>query len=221
MAKQHEKPQPVARARNADATRTAILASARRAFARAGYDGAGLREIAAAAGVTAMMVHRYFGSKEQLFAAVIAGIMTTPIILTEENLASPALAAALAAGLVEQTQSGATPLDGFRIMLHSASSPQAADIGRVQIEQHYHRKLTAALRGDLAAERAAVVLALVAGVQVMRQMLALPALADASPAALIRILTPIFQQLVDGPRREARRRRRERRRSDPSSRRRA
>ena len=63
---------PPARRRNAAATREAILASARRAFARAGYDGAGVREIAAGAGVTAMLVNRYFGSKEQLFAEAIA-----------------------------------------------------------------------------------------------------------------------------------------------------
>src|SRR6186997_1742538 len=106
---------PPARRRNAAATRRAILTSARRAFARAGYDGAGLREIAADAGVTAMMVNRYFGSKEQLFAAVIAEVMTAPIILTQENLASSALGEALAAGLVNQTQAGATPLDGFLI----------------------------------------------------------------------------------------------------------
>ena len=197
MAKKRPAP---ARPRNADATRTAILTSARRAFARAGYDGAGLREIAADAGVTAMMVNRYFGSKEQLFAAVIAEVMTTPIILTAESLASPALGQALAAGLVNQTQAGATPLDGFLIMMHSASSPRAAEIGRAQIEQHYHRTLTAALRGDLAAQRAALVLSLVAGVQVMRQMIGLSALADAKPAALIRVLAPIFQQLVDGER---------------------
>ena len=60
------------RPRNAAATREAILNSARAAFARAGYDGAGVREIAAGAGVTAMLVNRYFGSKEQLFAEVIA-----------------------------------------------------------------------------------------------------------------------------------------------------
>ncbi len=42
------------RQRNAAATREAILQSARRAFAKAGYDGAGVREIASGAGVTAM-----------------------------------------------------------------------------------------------------------------------------------------------------------------------
>ena len=81
------------------------------------------------------------------------------------------------------------------------ANPQAAAIGRTEIERHYHRRLTAALRGDLAPQRAALVLAIVAGVQVMRQTLALPALAQAPSAALVTILTPIFQQLVDGPRR--------------------
>src|SRR5712672_567507 len=61
--------QPVRR-RDAGATREAILASARLAFIRSGYDGAGVREIAEGAGVTAMLVNRYFGSKERLFADV-------------------------------------------------------------------------------------------------------------------------------------------------------
>src|SRR5204863_9535 len=114
------------------------------------------------------------------------------------NLASPALGEALAVGLVHQTAAGATPLDGFLIMMHSASSPRSAGIGRTQIEKHYHRMLTKALDGDLAPQRAALILALVAGVQVMRQVIGVSSLAAAPPAALIRILTPIFQQLVDG-----------------------
>jgi AcrR family transcriptional regulator len=184
------------RRRNAAATRAAILVSAREAFARSGYDGAGVREIAGGAGVTAMLVNRYFGSKERLFAEVLADTMATPDILTGDNLASPDLGATIAATLVEITKAGATPLDGFRIMLSSASSERAAEIGREEIEAHYHRTLTEALSGDLAAQRAAIVLAIVAGVQVMRQMIALPALADADPADLRAILAPIFRQLI-------------------------
>src|SRR5262245_50498090 len=131
---------PRPRPRNAAATREAILASARTAFARAGYDGAGLREIGAGAGVTAMMVNRYFGSKEELFAEVVAGIMATPLILTEGNLKSASLGHALAAGVVQQTRSGASTLDGFLILMHSASSSRAASIARTQIEHHYHQQ---------------------------------------------------------------------------------
>jgi AcrR family transcriptional regulator len=77
---------PAPRRRDAAATRAAILESAHRAFVRAGYDGAGVREIAHGAGVTAMLVNRYFGSKEQLFAEVIARAMTSPTILTDRTL---------------------------------------------------------------------------------------------------------------------------------------
>jgi hypothetical protein len=41
-------------------------------------------------------------------------------------------------------------------------------------------------------------LSLVAGFQVMRQMVGLSALAEAEPAALIKLLAPLFQQLIDG-----------------------
>ncbi|MDR6874457.1 AcrR family transcriptional regulator [Bosea sp. BE125] len=187
-----------ARRRNAAATREAILASARQAFARAGYDGAGVREIAAGAGVTAMLVNRYFGSKEQLFAEVIAATMAAPTILTAENLKSPKLGETIAAILVDITKSGDTPLEGFLIMLHSASSQRAAEIGREQIENGHQKVLAAALRGALAPQRAALVLSLVAGFQVMRQMVGLSALAEADPADLVKILAPIFQQLVAG-----------------------
>jgi AcrR family transcriptional regulator len=187
-----------ARRRNAAATREAILASAREAFARVGYDGAGVREIAAGAGVTAMLVNRYFGSKEQLFAEVIAATMANPAILTQQNLKSSKLGETIAATLVNITKAGDTPLEGFLIMLHSASSKRAAEIGREQIKHGHQKALTAALSGDLAPQRAALVLSIVAGFQVMRQMIGLPALADAEPATLVKLLAPVFQQLIEG-----------------------
>jgi AcrR family transcriptional regulator len=187
-----------ARRRNANATRLAILASARQAFAQAGYEGAGVREIARGAGVTAMLVNRYFGSKEQLFAEVIAQAMTTPIILSAENLASATPGWDFASALVKITQTAATPLDGFLIMLRSASSERAAEIGRAQIEKHYQKVLSNALHGELAAQRAAIVLSLVAGFQVMRQMVGLSALSKTKPEALVKILAPLFEQLIRG-----------------------
>jgi AcrR family transcriptional regulator len=183
------------RRRDAAATRAAILASARRSFAEAGYDGAGVRQIAQGAGVTAMLVNRYFGSKEQLFAEVVADIMTRPILLTQERLASARGDDELAEALVGLTAAGGEPLDGFRIMCRSAASAAAAAIGRKQIEAHYHRALTSILRGPHAAERAALLLSVVAGVQIMRQMIGLTALAECPPNILADILRPVIQQL--------------------------
>jgi len=86
-----------------------------------------VREIARGAGVTAMLVNRYFGSKERLFAEVVAETMRTPVILTEEFVSSGMPGDAFASALVELTEPGATPLDGFLIMVHSASSKRAAE----------------------------------------------------------------------------------------------
>ena len=52
-------------------TRDRILASARELFARNGIDRTSVRAIAAAAGVDSALVHHYFGTKQQLFAAAI------------------------------------------------------------------------------------------------------------------------------------------------------
>jgi AcrR family transcriptional regulator len=52
-------------------TRQRILASARELFAHNGIDRTSIRAVAAGAGVDAALVHHYFGTKQQLFAAAI------------------------------------------------------------------------------------------------------------------------------------------------------
>jgi AcrR family transcriptional regulator len=52
-------------------TRERILNSARELFARNGLKNTSIRSVAAAAGVDSALVHHYFGTKEQLFAAAI------------------------------------------------------------------------------------------------------------------------------------------------------
>ncbi len=52
-------------------TRDRILISSRELFARNGIKNTSIRSVAAAAGVDSALVHHYFGTKEQLFAAAI------------------------------------------------------------------------------------------------------------------------------------------------------
>jgi AcrR family transcriptional regulator len=59
------------RPRGASDTRDRILANARELFARNGIGNTSIRSIAAAADVDAALVHHYFGTKEQLFAAAV------------------------------------------------------------------------------------------------------------------------------------------------------
>jgi AcrR family transcriptional regulator len=185
-----------ARKRDATATREAILAAAREAFAATGYDGAGVREIAAKASVTAMMVNHYFGSKELLFAEALASTLANPAIVTDDVLASPTLAQSLANALVAGTQSHNAPLDGFLSLIKSAANPRAAEIGREQIERFQQRHVAEAIKGEPAAQRAAIALSLIAGFQLMRQMIGLRALVDAESDQLAGILTPVFELII-------------------------
>jgi len=52
-------------------TRERIRTSARELFAQSGIDKTSIRAIAAAAGVDPALVHHYYGTKQQLFAAAI------------------------------------------------------------------------------------------------------------------------------------------------------
>ena len=52
-------------------TRTAIFTAAAAAFAERGFDGTGVDEIAASAGVNKAMIYYHFGSKRKLYAAVL------------------------------------------------------------------------------------------------------------------------------------------------------
>jgi len=147
---------------------------------------------------TPVLINRYFGSKERLFAEVLAKANEHPIIATQETLYSPKRAETIARPLVQVTAPDATALDGFLIMLRSFSSERAVEIARDVIEAHHQRNVTTALSGNLAPQRAALLLALVAGVQIMRQMIGLTALSTATDEELESLLKPLIERLMDG-----------------------
>ena len=132
------------RAKNAAATREAILHSALAAFSRHGYDGIGVREIAQAAGVTGVLVNRYFGSKEELFAAAVELAFADGSMFEGE---SSMLAQRLAAKVINKTEKDVEPSDSFLLLLRSAPNPRAAEILRDSIARHFERPLQASLRG--------------------------------------------------------------------------
>lgn len=63
----------------------AILHGAAEAFARAGYAGTSMEDIAAASGITKLIVYRHFDSKETLYRAVLQRVFDR---LAEEFLAA-------------------------------------------------------------------------------------------------------------------------------------
>ena len=99
-------------------TRDRILVNARELFARNGIGNTSIRSIAAAAGVDSALVHHYFGTKQQLFAAaihipidpelVLSAVRDTPIEelgLALSSLLLPLWDSEIGAGLVATLRS--------------------------------------------------------------------------------------------------------------------
>jgi len=68
--------------RDREATRTRLLERSRLRFARDGYDGTSVRDVAGDVGVDPALVFRYFGSKSALFTEAMAG-STSPVVLPD------------------------------------------------------------------------------------------------------------------------------------------
>lgn len=62
-----------------DERRAQLLAAARRLYAQRRYDDVSLEELAAAAGVARGLLHHYFGSKRELFLAVMTDSVRLPV----------------------------------------------------------------------------------------------------------------------------------------------
>jgi AcrR family transcriptional regulator len=182
------------RPRNAAKTRADILASALRAFARHGYDGVGVRDIARDAGVTAMLINRYFGSKEQLFAEVVDAAFAPPVFFDGNP---QTLAHDVASNLIALTAPGAEQLGRFPIMLRSVSNPRAAEIVRDALARHVGRRLAAQLPEPDRPIRTELILSVIAGVWLLRSVIQTPGLEEANPERLTDAVSEIIQTIID------------------------
>lgn len=174
------------------ATRRALLAGARRLFSQHGYDYVGVREIAATAGVNAALVNRYFGSKLGLFTEVVADSFTIGDLVVGER---STLGDRLARYLVRPRRAG---FDPTLVLLRSAASPEAGPVLREALAEQVARPLAEWLGGDDAGERAGLVVAVLFGFALTRDVLGVGPLAEGDRERLAEHLGPVFQRLIDG-----------------------
>jgi AcrR family transcriptional regulator len=180
------------RARNAVATKNAILQAAKCRFAREGYDGASLREIAADARVDAALISRYFGSKDELFTEVL-NLSKDPSDLFEGDMSE--FGARVATKLLDDPQDG-SEMDILLIMLRSASSPNAAEPLRRAMSSRFHDPFAAWLGGPDAAVRARLAGDIIMGVAISRAISESHDLDEAGLNVLRRRLAAVLQAAV-------------------------
>ena len=179
------------RPRNASQTRADILSAARRRFGAEGYERTTLRAVAADVGVDAALVIRYFGSKQDLFAAAADFAIELPDLSSVDPDE--------VAGILLPRFFAVWEDETFVALLRAAMTSQvAADtLRRVFAEQVAPKLITAT--PDNPVQRIGLMGAFVIGLATTRYVLANPPVANLSRDELSRWAAPVIRQLLVGP----------------------
>lgn len=187
-----------AQPRNAERTRARILAAAADRFARDGYEQVGVRDIAADAGVDAALVCRYFGSKEDLFAQVVAGAGRDPMEILAGGRAGFGERAARAL-LRPDGDSAAKGMDFIKLAIRSAASPTARRLVRQRLDEVFMTPFAAWAGGEDGRARARLVASVLMGAAVVRGVLSDSAEPEAERDDAVARLAGVLQSIVDAP----------------------
>jgi AcrR family transcriptional regulator len=177
--------------RGSEATKAAILEAARERFAADGYERATIRTIAADAAIDPALVMRYFGTKEQLFAAAASFDLRLPnlAMVPRKNVG-----AALVGHFVDRWEND----DTLKALLRAAASnPDAAARFRTIFTTQLVPAMGRLFRSrTTAATRAGLVASQMLGLAMTRYLLRLSPVVALDRAALVRWLGPSIQRYL-------------------------
>jgi AcrR family transcriptional regulator len=181
-----------ARKRDSAASKSALLDAAAEIFAERGYERATVRDIVSQAGVNQALLFRYFGSKEALFAAVVA--RTGRDQLAESPPAE--LFARILRTILDKDRA-ADPDHVLRIMLRSSGEDVAATSIRRQLGDDYVQALADLSDSPDADLRAHLVLAWIVGIDLLRSVAASQPLAGADIEQVVQCVLPAVRTLLE------------------------
>lgn len=173
----------------AETTRERILRHAISRFATQSYDNTGLREIAADAGVDVAWVHRSFGSKEQLFSESVQAAIKIDDALAD--LGPETMGRLLNEVLNPQEDCDAPAID---VIAHSFSSSDAARVIREIATSRVIDPLSKVL-GPGSELNIALSLSTLFGLAIMRDIVGITALKEATPEELRRVMGNVLASL--------------------------
>jgi AcrR family transcriptional regulator len=180
--------------------RQRVLDAARARFAADGYAGATIRKIAGDAGVDASLVMQFFGSKEELFAAVMSITPRSLSGFSEAFEGSHATAGErVTRAFLNLWDGDAADSEPLIAMLRAAVSNEQSSIQlRGFLESRVSEALAPRLEGDEDATiHAALVASMLVGVIVGRRIVRVGTLADADFETLVRLIAPGVQAILD------------------------
>lgn len=185
---------------SASDTRERILATAREAFADAGFEATSVRSIASRAGVDQALVHRYFGTKKRLFLATLDVPFDPGEVLAPVRAAAPQeRGEVLVRTLLELWDSEAEPvvLSVVRTLMTTADG---ADLVRGFLEELtlvHLRDLVDSPVGS-APLRVSLVASQMAGLLMARKVVRLEPVASLPVADTVALVAPVVQHYLTG-----------------------
>ncbi|GAA4859314.1 TetR/AcrR family transcriptional regulator [Saccharopolyspora rosea] len=164
------------RKRDSAATKDALLQAAAELFAERGFNATTVRDVATRAGANQALLFRYFGSKQELFAAVLNHNSTRFLgESTAEQLPRRLL------GSLLSTEGRSGDEHPIAAMLRSYGDERAAELLRDELGGRYTARLAELSDAEDAELRADLVLAWLFGLGMVRSVLGKEPLADADP----------------------------------------
>jgi AcrR family transcriptional regulator len=190
------RPSRTARATGPDA-RTRILRTARTEFAERGYDKTSIRGIAKAADVDAALVHHYFGTKDEVFAAAVE-------VSFEPALALPAILEGPEQGLGERLaryfigvwENPVSRAPMLAILRSALTHEAAAKVLRGFVLRRLLERIAAELDVPDPAFRAELAASHMIGIAILRYVIQTEPLASAEPETIIAMVAPTLQRYL-------------------------
>ncbi|MGV0852037.1 TetR/AcrR family transcriptional regulator [Mycolicibacterium phlei] len=177
--------------RSSEQTKAVILAAARERFARSGFERATIRAIAADAGIDPSMVMRYFGNKNQLFAAAAEFDLQIPDL---SGMDRGEVGARLVAHFLDRWERD----EALVVLLRSSATNEDAARRMREIFATQLFPVVEALSPSQPQRRAALIATQALGLALCRYVLQLPPVVAMSREEIVGWLGPTLQRYLDG-----------------------
>ncbi|QNE76677.1 TetR family transcriptional regulator [Streptomyces finlayi] len=179
--------------------RTRILEAARTEFAERGYDKTSVRGIAKAAGVDAALVHHYFGTKDEVFAAAIE-VSFEPALVIPAVLGGPPdeLGERLARYFISVWENPVTRAPLLAVIRSALTHEAAAKVLRGFVLRRLLERIAAELDVPDPTFRAELAASHMIGIAILRYVIQAEPLASADPEKIIEMVAPTLQRYLTG-----------------------
>lgn len=175
--------------RKADQTKAVILNAARERFAESGYEGTTIRGVAADANIDPSMVMRYFGNKDQLFAAAAEFDLRFPDL---SDVDPAEVGHAMASHFLNRWEDD----DALVVLLRSSTTNTEAAQRMTDIFAAQLLPAIAKFAPDDAPRRAGLIATQVLGMALCRFVLRLPPVVAMDRSELVAWLAPTLQRYL-------------------------